>query len=91
MPLPKAPQLPQELLSLLSEKNGLTPDELNQIISQCRLCHRDAVYPVIALAEGWNSKLSRVAFYGLCEECAELPNITQVLNKEIFESPALRQ
>jgi hypothetical protein len=82
--------LPEEFVSLLAEHNHSTVDEIYAMFASCTQCHQDAVYPVVVLeGESWlgNSVAGklRLALYGLCEQCAAVPDVIQIINRKLFE------
>jgi hypothetical protein len=88
--------LPEEFVSLLAERNQSTVDEIYEMVSSCAQCHQDAAYPVVVLeSESWfgdtDSGQLKLAVYGLCERCAALPDVIQIINRKTFEQLLTRQ
>jgi hypothetical protein len=89
--------LPAEFVSLLAEQSHSTVNEVYEMFSKCERCHQDAVFAVVVL-EGLSwlgdsdpGKKLRLALYGLCEACTELPDVIQIINRKTFEQLLTRQ
>ena len=85
-----SPLLPTEFALLLAEHTNSSVDQIHKMVSSCAGCRQQAVYPVIAVeGESWfgnaESRHLKLAIYGLCERCAALPDVIQIINRKTFE------
>jgi hypothetical protein len=93
-----SPLLPTEFALLLAEHTHSSVDQIYEMVSTCAGCRQGAVYPVMAIeGESWFGNTDtasgqlKLAVYGLCERCAALPDIIQIINRKTFEQLRMRR